>query len=71
MLSLFFRSLTLSLLAQIEGDTPAAAVPPRLQLSDRMFWETLQHFAEGGSEAGYEGRAGKANSNPPDSLKSD
>lgn len=52
-------------------NTPAAAVPPQLQLSDRMFWETPQHFANGRREAGHEGKSGNANSNPPDSLKSD
>lgn len=31
-------------------NTPTAAVSPQLQLSDRMFWEALRHFAkkEGG-----------------------
>lgn len=52
-------------------NTPAAAAPPQLQLRDRMFWETLQHFANGRWEAGHEGKSGNANSNPPDSLKSD
>lgn len=67
--SFFFQFLIISIcLHHIDGmNTPAAAVHPQ----PHMFWGTPQHFAEGRREAGFEGRAGNANSNPPDPLKSD